>query len=311
MVFKSLTSLYECIVTKNSRGIIININPATDNFIVFSDQHKGTKTFDDDFLNNEINYLAALKYYQQQQFSFINLGDTEELWECKPDKVIAAYESTLKAEAVFQAGDKYYRTFGNHDLLWKNKLDVMLYLRKIFTMPLPVHEGIVLRMQIDDLNTVDVFLTHGHQGDKMSDNNALSTWIIAHVWAPIQRFLQINTNSPANDFALRNKHNHLMYEWSRENKNIFLVTGHTHKPVFASGKYAEKAAHKIDTAEGPGDIKPTYFNAGCCCFNDGDITGIEIANGSFRLIKWHSTNNVPERIILEEREITALVKDLV
>jgi predicted phosphodiesterase len=310
MVFKSLTSLYECIVTKNSRGIILNINPGQDNFIIFSDQHKGTRTFDDDFLNNEANYVAALNYYHQQQFSFINLGDTEELWECKPDKVIAAYENTLKVEAVFQAGDKYYRTFGNHDLLWKNKLDVMLYMRKIFKMPLDVHEGIVLRIQTNESTTVDVFLTHGHQGDKMSDNNAFSTWIIAHVWAPIQRFLQINVNSPANDFALRNKHNHLMYEWSRENKNIFLVTGHTHKPVFASGKYADKAAHKIDTTEGPGEIKPTYFNAVCFCFIDGDITGIEIENGAFRLIKWHSTDNIPGRIVLEEKEITALVKDL-
>ena len=311
MVFKSLSELYECIITnKTKRGIIINIDPSLDNFIIFSDQHKGTKTFDDDFLSNQVNYIAALNYYQQKKFSFINLGDAEELWECKPEKVTAAYESTLKAEAVFQEGDKYYRTFGNHDLLWKNNLDVMLYLKKIFKMPLPVFEGIVLRMEINLSSPIDIFLTHGHQGDKMSDNNAFSTWVIAHVWSPLQRFLQININTPANDFSLRNKHNHLMYEWSSESKNLFLITGHTHKPVFASGKYAENALHKIDTSESPHQLRPTYFNTGCCCFSDGDITGIEIADGYFRLIKWHSEENVPGRVILEEMKIDAMVKDL-
>lgn len=311
MVFKSLSDLYECVVTgKTKRGVIINIDPSHDNFIIFSDQHKGTRSFDDDFLNNEVNYLAALKYYREQKFSFINLGDAEELWECETGKVIAAYENTLRAEAIFQEGDKYYRTFGNHDLLWKNSLDILLHLKNIFKMPLPVYEGIVLRMQIDSSIPIDIFLTHGHQGDKMSDNNALSTWIVAHLWAPIQRFLQININTPANDFALRNKHNRLMHEWCSENKNLLLVTGHTHKPVFASGKYAENATHKIDTSESAHQLLPTYFNTGCCCFNDGDITGIEIANGYFRLIKWHNTDNVSERIILEERTISALLNDL-
>ena len=310
-VFKSLSDLYEDIITKKSkRGIVLNIDPLLDNFIILSDQHKGTKKFDDDFLNNELNYVAALKYYQQQQFSFINLGDAEDLWEDKPDKVLMAYESTLMQEATFQVGNKYYRTFGNHDLLWKNSLDVLLYLKNIFTMPLPVYEGIILKMQLDESTIIDIFLTHGHQGDKMSDNNAFSTWIIAHVWSPLQRFLRININTPANDFALRNKHNHMMYDWSSSRKNAFLITGHTHKPVFASGKYAANAAHKIDTEESHDEIRPTYFNTGCCCFNDGDITGIEIAKGCFRLVKWHNKDNVAERIILEERSITNLMTDL-
>lgn len=31
---------------------------------------------------------------------------------------------------------------------------------------------------------------------------------------------------------------------------------------------------------------PSYFNTGCCRFEDGDITGIELAEGEIRLIKW-------------------------
>ncbi|MGZ3873449.1 MAG: metallophosphoesterase, partial [Mucilaginibacter sp.] len=54
----------------------------------------------------------------------------------------------------------------------------------------------------------------------------------------------------------------------------------------------------------PPDFKgylDTYFNSGCCCFNDGDITGIEIADASIRLIKWeYGPGRKSERIVLEE-----------
>ncbi|MEO7767781.1 MAG: metallophosphoesterase, partial [Ferruginibacter sp.] len=155
-----------------------------------------------------------------------------------------------------------------------------------------------------------IYLTHGHQGDKMSDNNALSTWLVAHIWAPLQRYLGINVNTPANDIYLRDKHNRLMYEWSSKRKNIFLITGHTHKPVFASGKYAPAEKHTINTEDTNAALKPTYFNTGCCCYNDGDITGIEIADGFIRLIKWHMENAIPVRKVLEEKKVASLIMDL-
>jgi hypothetical protein len=51
----------------------------------------------------------------------------------------------------------------------------------------------------------------------------------------------------------------------------------------------------------------TYFNTGCCCFDDGDITGIEIAmaiasgwlNGTYH-------KKVNERIVLEECKLEEL-----
>jgi hypothetical protein len=33
-------------------------------------------------------------------------------------------------------------------------------------------------------------------------------------------------------------------------------------------------------------LLPSYFNSGCCCYSDGDITGIEITDGHIALIKW-------------------------
>jgi hypothetical protein len=55
-------------------------------------------------------------------------------------------------------------------------------------------------------------------------------------------------------------------------------------------------------------MKPTYFNSGCCCFSDGDITGIEIADGCMRLIKWTMIGQVPQRQVLEETRLVELVK---
>jgi hypothetical protein len=31
---------------------------------------------------------------------------------------------------------------------------------------------------------------------------------------------------------------------------------------------------------------PCYFNTGCCSFPDGDVTGLEIADGEIRLVRW-------------------------
>jgi hypothetical protein len=54
-------------------------------------------------------------------------------------------------------------------------------------------------------------------------------------------------------------------------------------------------------------MKPTYFNSGCCCFSDGDITGIEIEEGFIRLIKWEQENGRSERCVLEEKSLSELI----
>jgi hypothetical protein len=54
-------------------------------------------------------------------------------------------------------------------------------------------------------------------------------------------------------------------------------------------------------------MRPTYFNTGCCCYADGDITGIEIADGAIRLIKWSAQKG---REVLEEMELAELAAQL-
>ncbi|MEP6675631.1 MAG: metallophosphoesterase [Ferruginibacter sp.] len=306
-VFKSLSKLYRLSEKENKTICVKEINGSA-KFIIFSDQHKGNGDHADDFRASEINYINALKYYAANDFTFINLGDSEELWKYKPEQVIPKCTEAFKAEAAFQEKDRYIKTFGNHDLLWKNKMDVDIYLKNNFRLPLPVWEAVLLKVTLNE-KLLSVLLTHGHQGDKMSDNNRFSTWMVAHLWTPFQRYLRINVNTPSNDDFLRNKHNRIMYEWSSRGQNLLLITGHTHQPVFASGRYSNHSSNDFSKADLQ-NVKPSYFNSGCCCFNDGDITGIEIADEFIRLIKWHQEGLTSNKKVLEEKALVELVKDL-
>jgi hypothetical protein len=89
-----------------------------------------------------------------------------------------------------------------------------------------------------------------------------------------------------------------------------LVTGHTHSPVFASGRYYQHPNNKIPQHEQQSLVAPAYFNTGCCCFNDGDITGIEIAGGYIRLVKLYDENHISLKKVLEEISFEELVRDL-
>ena len=52
--------------------------------------------------------------------------------------------------------------------------------------------------------------------------------------------------------------------------------------------------------------KPCYFNTGCCSFRDGDVTGLELASGEIRLVRWPDNEKKPRRKILD----WALLKDV-
>lgn len=205
--------------------------------------------------------------------------------------------------------ERYTKTFGNHDIIWKDKFAVGFYLKKYFTTAPVIYEGVILKLQGLKI-PLNIFLTHGHQGDLMSDNNAFSTWLVAHIWMPMQRFLRININSASKDFSLRNLHNKMMYEWSSKRRNLLLITGHTHQPVFASGRYYNHPANKIESELEHTDLFPSYFNSGCCCFDDGDITGIEIAEGFIRLVKWFDEEQGSKKKVLEEISFEKLMEDL-
>jgi len=50
-------------------------------FIVPSDCHRGDGSAGDEFARNSLIYKCALEYYLEHGFTYIELGDAEELWE--------------------------------------------------------------------------------------------------------------------------------------------------------------------------------------------------------------------------------------
>ena len=337
-VFKSLSSLFEDITTKNKGGSIIPFDPLKDKYIILSDMHKGARDLADDFRLSEKNYLSALDYYYKQGYALVCLGDCEELWENKPDVLMKSNKVALEAEANFLRSGRYHRSFGNHDLEWKYELQRMLYMKPVFGDKLKVCEGLILQTTYDN-ELYSIFLSHGHQGDSRSDGNAFSKWVVAAIWTPIQRFLDVSINTVAESIELVDKHNIIMYQWSAMQKNLVFISGHTHKPVFASLDHVERLTKKLEQAKQSDNqeliksvsaelekrkaeyagkqfhktmVIPSYFNTGCCCFVDGDITGIEIAEGDIRLIKWEeeAVGAPSKRKVLESSSLSYIFEEL-
>src|SRR5947199_2500561 len=101
-VYSELSDLLDCIIKEQKKkGPIINFDPSTDKFIIFSDQHKGAKNGADDFMLCEPNYLAALDYYFIQQYFFISNGDCEELWKNTLTAVKKAQKPAFEKEKEF------------------------------------------------------------------------------------------------------------------------------------------------------------------------------------------------------------------
>lgn len=332
-VEKALAKLYRQITAGDTRrGKLLNFDSARDKFIILSDQHKGARDGADVFANCAKNYVAALNYYNENDFFYINLGDSEELWENLFATVKRHNKLTFEAEKRFLWRNAFIKIFGNHDLYWDNDPLAQVNLTSIYGNPVDIHEGVILRTSIKD-RPLEIYMTHGHQGDLQSDGNWFSKWFVSDIWGPFQAYLRINPNTPANNDQLKTDHNRIMYEWSSKRENLLLITGHTHQPVFRSmtqleilfdklhiakkennTSEAEKVQSKIDSlhlkTSRPSDFNgylDTYFNTGCCCFDDGDITGIEIADECIRLIKWqYAPGRKSDRVVLEECRLSEL-----
>ena len=310
---------------------------AADRYIIFSDQHRGARNGADDFLRTERAYNAALAYYLRQGYTLVVLGDVEELWEETPAAVLRAYPRTFALEAQFHRRGRYVRIWGNHDDAWQYADSVRRHLEAVYgDPPLRVYESLRLTVMEGEAELGTLFLLHGHQGDAINDRWAKVTrFFVRYFWRTFQRLTGISLNTPATSWDLRKRYNQAMYAWTKQKSKLILIAGHTHTPVFKSQTQATQIAAAIEALEiaAPerevdpervslllaqrewvlaqdqpppqleADVpltKPSYFNTGCCCFADGDITGIEIAQGQIRLIRWPDKARKPRPHVMAE-----------
>ena len=293
--------------------------------VVFSDLHRGQRDHADDFRHCEKNYARAMEYYFDESYTLVVLGDSEELWEGWPKKVVKAYSESLELEAKFrnENTDRYIKVWGNHDDLWRYPRQVAKHLSPIFG-ELTTPEGLDVTFARGGERLGRIFFVHGHQGTPSSDKlGRFSRHFVRWVWRPIQRLFKVSLTTPATSWEIRGRHDRAMYAWAAEKNDLVLIAGHTHNPVFVSrlhvptlerlqGKLADpelgpmtsrqskqmefireeielakaESAPSTFGADDGGRPCLCYFNSGCCSYFNGDCTGIEIADGEIRLVRW-------------------------
>ncbi len=308
-------------------------------YIIFSDHHKGVRDRADDFRRAETAYHAALGYYLAAGYTLCALGDVEELWECRARNVVRAYRRTLELEAAFHSAGRYLRFFGNHDDQWESQRSTTRHLGRFFPQ-LQVREGLRLQVQDTEGELAEVFLVHGHQGTTESDKlRWISKPVVRYVWRPLQRLTGARLNTPAKSFRLRADHDRAMHAWAASKGGVVLIAGHTHKPVFLPEPRTRMLAERLAALERSGapreevaqvraelewlraiealdsneddvagdDLKPCYFNTGCCSFDDGDCTGVEIADGEIRLVRWPDDNGKPRKKVVRQADLRVIL----
>jgi hypothetical protein len=337
----ALDRLYRQVVDDEAQtGVItFDVSSPTERYIIFSDQHRGVRDRADDFRHSERAYNAALAYYYAMGHTLVTLGDVEELWKERPGPVINAYQHSLGLEARFYEDGRYLRFWGNHDDEWDYADSVHKHLAPIFDDTLKVHEGLRIKIVDGSEELGHLFLIHGHQGTLESDRfGQISRFFVRWFYRPFQRLTGFSPNTPATSWELREGHNRALYEWVKQQDNLLLIAGHTHRPVFESLTHPDQVLKELEElearlAQNPDDDDlrrkvsevsaelewiraqqltkpghegeiihrhktPRYFNTGCCCFLDGKITGLELIDGQIRLIRWPDNDGKPRPCIL-------------
>lgn len=252
-------------------------------FILMSDCHRGTGSQADDFFKNENLYISALNHYYNEGYSYIEIGDGDELWENKKlSDIINAHPNVFQLLKRFYQEKRLYFIYGNHDIVKRNM--VLPLFENIH-----VHEGLVLEYREQPGNK-EIFLIHGHQVDFL--NSIIwkcARFLVRYFWKPLELFGISNPTSPAQNPEKKEKIGRRLTDWSiRENQ--MLIAGHNHRPMF------------------PEIGEPLYFNDGSCV-HPLFITGIEINKGEITLVKWSVKVN-GKGVLFVGRDIIAGPKKL-
>jgi len=266
---KKLLSAYE-----NAYRIPFN---ADSRIIFFSDIHRGDNSLSDEFAHNENIYFYAMEYYFRNGYSYIEVGDGDELWEQTKFHLIRyAHSPIFMLLKKFYDDNRFIMLYGNHNMTFKNPKHVKKNLynyydeyeddTNVLFQGIKVHEAVVLE------NTeipLEIFVVHGHQGDFINDQIwPVMRTLNRYFWRFFHTVGFQNPASPAKNAQKRHKIE-INYSKFIAAYDKVLIVGHTHRPKFPK----------------PGE--PPYFNTGCC-IHPRNITGIEIVDNHIALIEWRT-----------------------
>ena len=243
--------------------------------ILMSDVHRGDGSWADDFSKNQNLFFAALTHYYHENYTYIELGDGDELWKNKElSDIIYVHSHAFWLLSKFFDEGRLHLIYGNHDMEKKKDKFVKDNLYQYFDerkqeyIPLfeniKLHEGLVLRHRVTDQR---ILLIHGHQVSFIDyEIWKIGRFLVRYLWRPLALFGVNDTTSTAKNYEKKDAVERKLTEWVIREKHM-LIAGHTHRPMF------------------PEVGKPLYFNDGSCV-HPRCITGIEIVDGNIILIKW-------------------------
>lgn len=242
-------------------------------FIIMSDCHRGQGNTGDNFLPNQILQFAALEYYYKHGYTYIELGDGDELWENrKIQPIIAAHNDIFWIMSKFYDDDRLHMIYGNHDIVKRrknvaNKEFNCFYCDngecKLFP-GIQMPEGLILE---DESTKNKLLLVHGHQGSFLNDTIwPVARFLVRYFWRPLEL---IGFTAPTGAARTHSRKDAIEKKLSSyaASQRVMLIAGHTHRPAYPK----------------PGS--GFYFNDGSCV-HPRSITGIEISNRQIALVKW-------------------------
>lgn len=267
-------------------------------YVLISDCHRGTGTSNDNFLKNQNLYSAALQYYYRTGYTYIELGDGDELWENRSMKqIIETHSNVFLLLSRFHEQRRIHMLYGNHDMVKKdsrytkrscctypNCCGSNPYLEKQPLFPnIQFHTGIILENTSAPASR-DIYLTHGHQADLFNSTLwRFSRFLVRYLWKPLERYGVLDPTSAAKNYTRKQKTEQRLHNWA-ERENHILITGHTHRPALS-------------------EADSYYYNSGSCV-HPYCITCLEIEHMQIKLVKWTLAAR-PDMSLYVAREILA------
>lgn len=263
----------------------------TSKYVFLSDCHRGNGNQADEFTKNQNTFQYALSFYYQRGFTYVEVGDGDELWEHPRIKDIKnAHFETFEIIKRFHQNNRFILIYGNHNIYLKDPK----YVEKNLFTHLNEHSG----QQVDFLNGIkpeeglvlkhkrtgqQIFVVHGHQGDFSNDQfwylNMLS---LKYFWRFLHSVGVQNPSSPVKNEYKRHKIERNYDKWI-EKYRMMLICGHTHRLKF------------------PKKDDLPYFNTGCCIYPTS-LTAVELENSEITFVRWKIQAN-EEGLLQVERNV--------
>lgn len=261
-------------ITKSFKNVPVLPVNAQSRYVLFSDCHRGNGTNNDNFLKTQHLYFAALEHYYRKGFTYIELGDGDELWENRSmNQIKEVHNNVFWLLSLFYKEGRLYMLYGNHDMEKKlcsfPKKNFSTYFctsSQSFSSLCPdikFYPGIILK---DYCNGTCLYLTHGHQASSLNSTLwRLGRFLVRYVWKPLEQIGILDPTNAAKNYTVKKRSEQRLNTWAEENNKI-LITGHTHRPIL-------------------NEAPSLYINTGSCV-HPRCITCIELENGTLTLVKW-------------------------